>query len=59
MKKWMIGVVVIAVVAVGAFLVFGGELSPLSASEPTPEAEAARGPFLRDAGGRARQRVAA
>jgi len=40
MKKWMIGVVVIAVVAVGAFLIFGGELSPLSASEPTPEAEA-------------------
>jgi HlyD family secretion protein len=40
MKKWIIGIIVLAIVAVGAYLVPGGGLARLSASEPTPEAEA-------------------
>jgi multidrug efflux pump subunit AcrA (membrane-fusion protein) len=39
MKKWMIGVVVIAVLAGGAFLVFGDSLPWAAASEATLEAE--------------------
>ncbi len=39
MKKWIIGVIVIAVLAAGAYLFLGGGLSQLSASEPA-EAEA-------------------
>ena len=39
MKKWIIGVVVLAVVAGVAYLILGGGLAQLSASEPTPEAE--------------------
>jgi multidrug efflux pump subunit AcrA (membrane-fusion protein) len=39
MKKWIIGIAVLAVVAGGAFLVLGGGLSQMSASEGTPEAE--------------------
>jgi multidrug resistance efflux pump len=40
MKKWIIGIVVLTVVAGGAFLVLGGGLSRMPASEGTPEAEA-------------------
>jgi HlyD family secretion protein len=39
MKKWMIGVVVIAVLAVGAYLVFGDGLPWAAASEQPLEAE--------------------
>jgi HlyD family secretion protein len=40
MKKWIIAIVVIAVLAAGAYLFLGGGLSQLSASEPTPDSEA-------------------
>lgn len=39
MKKWIIGVIVITILAGGAYLFLGGGLSQLFASEPTPEAE--------------------
>ena len=41
MKKWIIGIIVLAVVAGGAFLVLGGGLSQMSASEAILEAERA------------------
>ncbi|GAB4549470.1 MAG: biotin/lipoyl-binding protein [Anaerolineae bacterium] len=41
MKKLIIGIVVLTLVAGSIYLVLGGGLSRLSASEPTPEAEAA------------------
>jgi len=44
MKKWIVGIVVITILAGGAFLAFGGGLAQLSASEPTVEAEASLPP---------------
>jgi len=39
MKKWMIGVIAVTILGVGAYLLLGGGLSRLFAPEPTPEAE--------------------
>ncbi|UCC86481.1 MAG: HlyD family efflux transporter periplasmic adaptor subunit [Anaerolineales bacterium] len=39
MKKWMMGLVVLGVVAGGAFLVWGDKLTQVLASDATPEAE--------------------
>ena len=44
MKKWMIGVVIIAVLAAGAYLVFGDGLPWAAASEQPADAETALPP---------------
>jgi HlyD family secretion protein len=44
MKKWVMGIIILAIVALGAYLVLGGGLSQPFASEPEPEAEAALPP---------------
>jgi HlyD family secretion protein len=46
MKKWIIAVIVLAIVAVGGYLFLGGGLARLSASDTTPEAEAALPPVI-------------
>jgi HlyD family secretion protein len=46
MKKWIIGIVVLASVALGGYLFLGGGLDRLFASETTTEAEAALPPVI-------------